>query len=115
MPKLIALITKKPDISDQEFQTYYETKHAPLIHSIFPMLKEYTRRYLTKSNLLTGDFTLKADSLGNVFSVITVLGIKKKKDLDGFMEIAGNPEIVEIIRRDEANFLVSEKTIMYKL
>ena len=115
MPKLIALITKKPDISDQEFQAYYETKHAPLIHSIFPMLKEYTRKYLTKSNLLTGDFTLKADSLGNVFSVITELGFQNQKDLDGFMEIAGNPEIVEIIRRDEANFLVSEKTIMYKL
>ena len=51
MPKLIALISKKPSISEQDFKIYYETNHAPLIKSLFPSLSGYTRTYLFESNL----------------------------------------------------------------
>ena len=115
MPKLIALICKKPEISDKNFQAYYEEQHAPLIRSIFPMLRDYRRTYLPRSNLLYGEFTLEADSLGTVCSVITELGFKNQIDLDAFMELAAKNEIVETIREDESNFLMSDKTIMYQL
>ena len=115
MPKLIALICKKPDISDENFQAYYEEQHAPLIMSIFPMLQTYRRTYLPQSNILSGEFTLEADTLGTVYSVITELGFKNKMDLDVFMELAAKNEIVETIREDESHFLMSDKTIMYRL
>ena len=115
MPKLIALICKKDEISDEAFKAYYEEKHAPLIRSIFPMLDHYKRTYLTASSLLHGEFTLDADSMEKTFSVITELGFNTQIDLDAFMEIAANQEVIETIREDESNFLISNKTIMYKL
>jgi hypothetical protein len=115
MLKLIALISKKPEISDHDFQIYYENTHAPLIRSIFPMLLEYKRTFLPRSNMLSGDFTLEADKLENVISVITELGFENQNALDLFMELASKEDIVERIREDESNFLNSEKTIMYQL
>jgi hypothetical protein len=32
MPKLIALISKQPQLSPEAFQKYYEANHAPLIY-----------------------------------------------------------------------------------
>ena len=115
MPKLLALIRKKPDISDKQFKAYYEMNHAPLITSIFPMLHEYKRTYLVASNMLNGNYTLESEKLDIAYSVITELGFKTHKALDEFMVIASKDEIVEMIRKDYSNFLLSEKTVMNQL
>ena len=52
MPKLIALISKKSSISEEDFKTYYENNHVPLIESLFPTLNGYTRTYLFESNFV---------------------------------------------------------------
>ena len=115
MPKLIALICKKPEISEEDFQSYYEDKHVPLIQNLFPMLADYKRTYLITSKLLYGEFSLSPDNKEFSYNVITELFFNSDEELNLFMELAARDEIIEIIRNDESNFLDSDKTIMYQV
>ena len=115
MPKLIALISKKSSISEDDFKAYYENNHAPLIESLFPTLDGYTRTYLFESNLLSDTLPLESDGAQSQFNVITELTFKNEEDLNQFFERGTHQEVIEIIRKDEANFLDGEKTIMYRV
>ena len=115
MPKLIALISKKPSISEQDFKIYYETNHAPLIKSLFPSLSGYTRTYLFESNLLGDTLPLESDGAESQFNVITELTFENEEDLNQFFKRGTNQEVVEAVRKDEANFLDGQKTIMYRV
>ena len=115
MPKLIALISKKSSISEEDFKTYYENNHAPLIESLFTTLDGYTRTYLFESNLLSDALPLESDGAQSQFNVITELTFKNEEDLNQFFERGTHQDIVEAIRTDEANFLDGEKTIMYRV
>ena len=115
MPKLIALISKKSSISEEDFKTYYENNHAPLIESLFPTLDGYTRTYLFESNLLSDTLPLESDGAQSQCNVITELTFKNEEDLNQFFERGAHQEVIEIIRKDEANFLDGEKTIMYRV
>tara|TARA_Y200000002_G_scaffold152625_1_gene126140 strand:+ start:922 stop:1272 length:351 start_codon:yes stop_codon:yes gene_type:complete len=115
MPKLIALISKKPSISEQDFKIYYETNHAPLIKSLFPSLSGYTRTYLFESNLLGDTLPLESDGAQSQFNVITELTFQNEEDLNLFFERGTHADVIEAIRKDEANFLDGKKTIMYRV
>jgi len=115
MPKLIALISKKSSISEEDFKTYYENNHAPLIESLFPTLDGYTRTYLFESNLLSNTLPLESDGAQSQFNVITELTFKNEEDLNQFFERGTHQDVVEAIRTDEANFLDGQKTIMYRV
>ena len=115
MPKLIALISKKSSISEEDFKTYYENNHAPLIESLFPTLDGYTRTYLFESNLLSDTLPLESDGAQSQFNVITELAFKNEEDLNQFFERGTDQGVIETIRKDEANFLDGEKTIMYRV
>ena len=115
MPKLIALISKKSSISEEDFKNYYENNHAPLIESLFPTLDGYTRTYLFESNLLSDTLPLESDGAQSQFNVITELTFKNEEDLNQFFERGTHQDVVESIRDDEANFLDGEKTIMYRV
>ena len=115
MPKLIALISKKSSISEEDFKNYYENNHAPLIESLFPTLDGYTRTYLFESNLLSDTLPLESDGAQSQFNVITELTFKNEEDLNQFFERGTHQDVVETIRGDEANFLDGEKTIMYRV
>ena len=115
MPKLIALISKKSSISEEDFKNYYENNHAPLIEGLFPTLDGYTRTYLFESNLLSDTLPLESDGAQSQFNVITELIFKNEEDLNQFFERGTHQDVVEAIRTDEANFLDGEKTIMYRV
>jgi uncharacterized protein (TIGR02118 family) len=46
MIKSIALIKKKPGLSQEEFIKHYEEVHAPLALKHFPTFKRYVRNYI---------------------------------------------------------------------
>ena len=115
MPKLIALISKKSSISEEDFKTYYENNHVPLIESLFPTLNGYTRTYLFESNLLSDTLPLESDGAQSQFNVITELTFENEADLNLFFERGTHADVVEAIRKDEANFLDGEKTVMYRV
>ena len=115
MPKLIALICKKPAISEEDFKTYYEENHAPLIESIFPTITGYKRTYLFEANMLNDALPLESDGGHSLFNVITELTFDDEEGLSQFFERGTNAEVIETIRNDEANFLDGEQTIMYRI
>ena len=48
MIKLIALIFKKPDLTDEEFCGYWKEKHGPLAAKVIPGLRKYTQNHFIK-------------------------------------------------------------------
>lgn len=46
MIKTIALISRKPGISQEEFVKHYEEVHVPLALKHFPTFKKYVRNYI---------------------------------------------------------------------
>lgn len=46
MIKTIAFLKRKPGMSQEAFERYYETRHAPLILSIAPQICDYRRNFL---------------------------------------------------------------------
>ena len=115
MPKLIALICKKPAISEEDFKTYYEENHVPLIESIFPTIAGYKRTYLFEASMLNDALPLESDGDHSVFNVITELTFDDEDGLNQFFERGADNKVIETIRNDEANFLDGEKTIMYRI
>tara|TARA_B100001939_G_scaffold88279_1_gene75691 strand:+ start:840 stop:1190 length:351 start_codon:yes stop_codon:yes gene_type:complete len=115
MPKLIALICKRPSVSVDEFKIYYENNHVPLIESLFPTLQDYKRTYLLESNMLNDALPLESEGGGTPFDVITELTFASEDDLNQFFARGAEEEVVDAIRKDEANFLDGEKTLMYRV
>lgn len=115
MPRLIALICKKPSISEEDFKSYYESNHAPLIVNLFPSLTGYRRTYLLKSNMLNDTLPLESDGVPSQYNVITELTFDDEEGLNQFFEMGKNKDVIEAIRNDEANFLDGEQTIMYRV
>jgi len=115
MPKLIALIRKKPSISEEDFKSYYENKHVPLIESLFPSIMGYKRTYLLEANMLNDALPLETDSDFSQFNVITELTFNDEEALNQFFARGADKEVVETIRKDEANFLDGKQTMMYRI
>ena len=115
MPKLIALICKKPSISAEDFKTYYEASHVHLIESLFPTLTGYKRTYLLESNMLNDALPLESEGGQTPFDVITELSFDDEEGLNQFFAKGADEEVVEANRQDESNFLDGEKTIMYRV
>ena len=109
MPKLIALISKQPRLSPEAFQKYYEANHAPLIWRLLPTIARYTRSYLSAE-----PENPKRTGLAN-FDVLTELWFDTGSDLEAFWKRISEPEVIAAIRADEAHFLISDRTVMYRV
>ena len=48
MIKLMALLFKKPDLTDEEFKSYWRGKHGALAGKIIPGLRKYTQNHFIK-------------------------------------------------------------------
>jgi len=107
MPKLIALISRQPQLSPEAFREYYEANHAPLVRRLLPMIDRYTRSYLPAEPETPGP-----DGHAN-FDVLTELWFESDADLDSFWKRIRQPEVIAAIREDESHFLVGDRTVMY--
>ena len=112
---LFLLDEEKNAINAEDFKTYYETNHVPLIESLFPTLQGYKRTYLLESNMLNDALPLESEGGQTPFDVITELTFDDEEGLNQFFAKGADEEVVEAIRQDESNFLNGEKTIMYRV
>ena len=46
MIKIMLLVSRRPDVSREEFRRYYEEHHAPLAATRLPFLVRYVRNYV---------------------------------------------------------------------
>ena len=102
MIKLLVFIQKLPSISSDDFRTYYETHHVPLINSLLPMYAGYKRNYLHHSTIANG-----AERL---WDVVTELFFANEADYARWIDALSDPNIIARIREDEAQFLLSSAT-----
>ena len=108
MPKLIALIKAKPELSREQFIDYYESNHAPLVRRLLPMISAYRRNYTT-------DADWHSEHPMFDYNVVTELWFDDQSALDAFYTRIRDPAVLAQIRADEANFLQSKATRMFEV
>jgi uncharacterized protein (TIGR02118 family) len=102
MPKVVILIKRKDHLTHEQFRTYYENNHVPLVKSqIGNFLSHYTRTYLTSPIPLTGtpgqtDFN---------FDVLTEIRQPDQASLEAMFAAASKPEAARLIAEDEEKFV----------
>jgi uncharacterized protein (TIGR02118 family) len=105
MFKVIALLTRKPGISREAFIEYYETRHVPLIRSLFPDIADYRRNYVDLTGAIIADGTTAPD-----FDSVTELWFPDRKGYDAMLKAHFETDAGERVAKDEENFLDRSKT-----
>jgi uncharacterized protein (TIGR02118 family) len=98
MVKIMNLITPKKGISTQAFKDYYENHHAPFMHRLFPMIKDYRRNYIILEGARRGTTPLP-------YAVIMESWFETEEDYAAFLKTAADPKLMEKISADEAQFI----------
>ncbi len=102
MIKTIAMITRKADISREDFVEHYEEVHAPLALKHLPMIKRYVRNHLVDIPGMEGPG----------FDCITELWMDSLEDVMKLVEFVQSEE-GQVISNDEEKFLDREKTVFF--
>jgi uncharacterized protein (TIGR02118 family) len=105
--KVTVLAKRKQGMSMEAFKEYYETKHAKLAMTFTPLVRRYTRTYLTQ---VQSEMSASGES---PFDVITQAYFDSQEDYEKNGEsFLGSPEIVETVSKDELN-LFDRSTIWW--
>jgi uncharacterized protein (TIGR02118 family) len=104
MFKVIALLSKKPGLSRDDFIEYYETKHVPLIRKLFPKIQEYRRNFLDLNGAIIAAETSAPD-----FDVVTEFWFADRAAYEDTLATYGGLPVGGTIRQDEENFLDRSK------
>jgi uncharacterized protein (TIGR02118 family) len=103
--KVIALLKSKPGLTRAEFIDYYETRHAPLIRSIAPQIRDYRRNYLEADGAILAPGAGLPD-----FDVITELWFDDQSAFDAAMVAFTDPQNAARIAHDEENVFDRSRT-----
>lgn len=104
---------RKPTLSPQEFQAYYEDVHIPLIKTVavstFPL--SHTRRYIRRTDEKAGhEWTYPALVLNGAqkdfeYDVLIELCFKDEEAFYAFSEVMSKPAVRKRVEEDCAKFL----------
>jgi uncharacterized protein (TIGR02118 family) len=103
--KLVVLLKKKPGMSFEDFQDYYENHHSKLI-TLLPRVQRYFRRYL---HPLDGH-PMNTDDEAGTYHVITELWFNSREDLDVAMARNAEPDVYQALADDELNLFDRSQT-----
>lgn len=98
--KTISLLKAKAGLTPDEFFHYYETKHAPLIRSLFPSLLDYRRNYIDHSKTIAA-----TDGSFSDCDVITELWFTDQAAYQNFIFKVIETQVGDMIAADEEEFL----------
>lgn len=107
MIRVIVFIWKIDGISREDFIRYYENNHVPLVNDLLPFYSLYERQYPTQC--------LYPDGTKSAADAITQLGFADVDAYEAWLVELAKPDVIETIRKDEANFLDSSATQMWLL
>jgi len=103
MIKMIAVLTRRPNLTREQFRDHYENVHVPLIKGIMgDDLLHYVRNYTQRKG---------PASVGHEpgFDCVTELHFADKATFDRAIGIIEEPENARRARADEASFLDMSK------
>jgi uncharacterized protein (TIGR02118 family) len=103
--KVIVVIKKKPELTAEQFRRHYEDVHVPLIDRLLPFYATYRRNYV--------DGPARGGPSAFNWDVFTELEFASESDYEAWQAALEQPDVLEQIRADEANFLVSRETRMW--
>jgi len=103
MVKGIAVLKRKPGLSQEEFHKHYEEVHVPLVLKHLPTIKRYVRNYITSTIVPPGVKELE-------FDCITEQWFDDMEGFQAMMDFAAS-EAGHVIRDDEKSFLDRKKTV----
>ena len=106
MIKAIALLRRRADLSRADFIAYYETRHAPLIRSLFPEIIAYSRNYVDRA----GAFDSAVAPID--FDSVTEMRFATRADYEGFLVRSADPAVAQAIADDEENLFDRSATRM---
>lgn len=107
MLKVIALLRRKPGLSRADFIAWYETRHAPLIRSLFPEMLDYRRNYVDR------DGTFESPVAAIDFDSVTEMRFADRAAYDRFLARAAEPDVARAIAEDEENVFDRAATRMF--
>jgi uncharacterized protein (TIGR02118 family) len=102
MIKLSVFLTRRADLTHEEFSRYWLNVHAPFLEKL-PEVQQYVRRYVQQ------DATA---SLPQGLPIASFDGVAELwfDDLDGIIAAMGSANYATIVAEDESNFLDRAKT-----
>ena len=106
--KVIAMLARKPGLSEDEFVRYYETRHAPLILSIAPQIRDYRRNYLRREGAILAEGAQPPE-----FDVVTELWFDDEPAFDAAMAAFTDPVNAARIALDEENVFDRSRTMFF--
>jgi len=105
MFKRVTLIKRKQGMSIEDFKSYYENHHVPMVKRLFPMFADYRRSYITDALRRNGE-TKVLD-----FDVITETWYASEADYKVFLDKLSSPGVRDEIMADEARFTDTASTV----
>ncbi|KAK7451672.1 hypothetical protein VKT23_012349 [Stygiomarasmius scandens] len=110
--RTLGLITKKPSISQEEFERHWLEKHSKLVLSL-----DIVQKNLLKYEQLHVNEQTKSllQSLGLTLIDCDGIGILEAESYEKLFEVFNDPEFKAVIGSDEERFLDRSKTRMIPL
>ncbi len=98
--KRMMMCRRKAGTSLEQFMEYYETKHATLSASLFPMFASYKRNFIQPN-----PSRLPAGATDNPYDVVTEMVFANEADYAAFLAKIQLPEVRAVLVPDEAAFI----------
>ena len=86
--KVVALLTRRPGITHEDFVEHYESVHAPLILRSFPQIMAYRRNFVDRSEII-GAVGVEEPA----FDVITEMWFEDHASYHAMLRAHAHPEI----------------------
>ena len=105
MFKAIALITRRPDMTREQFVEYYANNHVKLVWRVFPWTADYRRNFIDLSQSIISPGLAAPD-----FDSITEMWFHDRAGYDRMLNAHAEPELEKVMVADEGNFMDRTKT-----
>jgi uncharacterized protein (TIGR02118 family) len=104
MIKMTLFLTRRADLTRQQFSHYWMNVHWPIVQSV-PEVKKYTRRYVQQHNI---------GGTPNVVTAAPYDGIAEAwfDKIEDVRAVVGSPNWAKIVVPDEKKFLDRSKTLI---
>jgi len=105
MFKVIALITRRPDMTREQFLEYYANNHVKLVWRVFPWTADYRRNFIDLSQSIISPGLPAPD-----FDSITEMWFHDRAGYDRMLDAHAAPELDAVMKADEGRFMDRTKT-----
>ena len=105
MFKVIALITRRPDMTRDQFVEYYASNHVKLVWRVFPWTADYRRNFIDLGQSIIAPCLPAPD-----FDSITEMWFDDRAGYERMLSAHAAPELDAVMKADESRFMDRTKT-----